>query len=74
MKGIILWLSLGIFLISGITLLKWQQSEATDYSGPTIPANGTSVVIEEEKEENEINATTSADIKTEQLANTSKKQ
>ena len=68
MKGIILWLSLGIFLISGITLLKWQQSEATDYSGSTIPANGTSVVIEEEKEEDEINATTtSADIKTEQL-------
>jgi hypothetical protein len=74
MNGIILWLSLGIFLISGITLLKWQQSEATDYSGSTIPANGTSVVIEEEKEEDEINATTSADIKTEQLANTSKKQ
>ena len=74
MKGIILWLSLGIFLISGITLLKWQQSEATDYSGSTIPANGTSVVIEEEKEEDEINATTSADIKTEQLTNTSKKQ
>ncbi|MFZ0698291.1 MAG: hypothetical protein WAM88_14250 [Nitrososphaeraceae archaeon] len=54
--------------------MKWQQSEATDYSGSTIPANGTSVVIEEEKEEDEINATTSPDIKTEQLANTSKKQ
>ena len=74
MKGIILWLSLGLFLISGITLLKGQQSKATNYNGSTIPANGTSVVIEEEKEEDEINATTSADIKTEQLANTSKKQ
>ena len=33
MKGIILWLSLGLFLISGITLLKGQHSEATDYNG-----------------------------------------
>ena len=49
MKGIILWLLLGIFLISGITLLKWKQSEATDYSGSTIPANGTSVVIEKKR-------------------------
>ena len=51
-----------------------EQSEATDYSGSTIPANGTSVVIEEEKEEDEINATTSAGIKTEQIANATKKQ
>jgi hypothetical protein len=53
MKGIILWLSLGLFLISGITLLKGQQSKATNYNGSTIPANGSSVVIEEEKEEDE---------------------
>ena len=33
MKGIILWLLLGLFLISGITLLKGEQSEATDYNG-----------------------------------------
>jgi hypothetical protein len=55
MKGIVLWVSLGIFLISGITLLEWQQSEATDYSGSTIPTNSTSGLIEEEKEEDEIN-------------------
>jgi len=54
------------------TLLKGQQSEATNYSGSTIPANSTSVLIEEEKEEDEINATTHNDIKIEQLANASK--
>ena len=72
MKGIVLWVSLGIFLISGITLLKGQQSEATDYSGSAIPANSTSGLIEEEKEEDEINATTPTSIKKEQLANISK--
>jgi hypothetical protein len=72
MKGIVLWMSLGIFLISGIILLEGQQSEATDYSGSTIPANSTSGLIEEEKEEDEINATTPTSIKKEQLANISK--
>lgn len=72
MKGIVLWVSLGIFLISGITLLEGQQSEATDYSDSTIPANSTSGLIEEEKEEDEINATTPTSIKKEQLANISK--
>jgi hypothetical protein len=43
-----------------------------DYSGSTIPANSTSVLIGEEKEEDEINATTPTDIKIGQLANTSK--
>ena len=71
MKGIVLWMSLGIFLISGITLLE-GQSEATDYSGSTIPANSTSGLIEEEKEEDEINATTPTSIEKEQLANISK--
>jgi hypothetical protein len=71
MKGIVLWMSLGIFLISGITLLE-GQSEDTDYSGSTIPANSTSGLIEEEKEEDEINATTSTSIEKEQLANISK--
>jgi hypothetical protein len=72
MKGIALWMSLGTFLVSSIILLKGQSSEATDLSGLTVPANSTSVLIEEEKEEDEINATTPADIKIEQLANTSK--
>lgn len=72
MKGIVLWVSLGIFLISGITLLEGQQSEATDYSGSTIPANSTSGLIEEEKEEDEINATTPTSIEKELLANISK--
>jgi hypothetical protein len=72
MKGIVLWMLLGIFLISGITLLEGQQSEATDYSDSTIPANSTSGLIEEEKEEDEINATTPTSIEKEQLANISK--
>jgi hypothetical protein len=71
MKGIAFWVSLEIFLISGITLLE-EQSEATDYSGSTIPANSTSDLIEEEKEEDEINATTPTSIEKEQLANISK--
>jgi hypothetical protein len=73
MKGIALWVSVGIFLVGGI-LLKGQLSEATDYSGSASPANNTSVLIEEEKEEDEINATTPTDIKIEQLANTSKQK
>lgn len=72
MNRIALWMSLGIFLVSGITLLKGQLSEATDVGGLTVPANNTSILIEEEKEEDEINATTPTDIKIEQLANISK--
>jgi hypothetical protein len=72
MKGAALWLPLGMFLVSGIILLNWQSSEATDLSNFTVSANSTSGIIEEEKEEDEINATTPTDIKTEQLANTSK--
>jgi hypothetical protein len=72
MKGIALWLPLGAFLISGIILLNGQPSEATDLSNFTVPANDTSGLIEEEKEEDEINATTPTDIKTEQLENSCK--
>jgi hypothetical protein len=72
MNRIALWMSLGIFLVSGITLLKGHLSEATDVGGSTVPANNTSILIEEEKEEDEINATTPTDIKIEQLANISK--
>ena len=71
MKGIALWVLLGIFLVSGI-LLKGQQSEATDYSTFTMPANNTSVIIDEEEEQDEINATAPTNIKKEQLANISK--
>jgi hypothetical protein len=72
MKGIALWLPLGAFLISGIILLNGQSSEGTDLSNFTVPANSTSGLvqanstsglIEEEKEEDEINATTPTDIK-----------
>ena len=73
MKGIALWVLLGIFLVSGI-LLKGQQSEATDYSTFTMPANNTSVIIDEEEEQDEINATTPTDIKKEQSTNISKQQ
>jgi hypothetical protein len=48
------------------------RPEVTDLSNFTVSANSTSGRIEEEKEEDEINATTPTDIKTEQLANTSK--
>jgi hypothetical protein len=72
MKGTALWLLLGMFVVTGIILLNGQSSEATDLSNFTVSANSTSGLIEEEKEEDEINATTPTDIKTEQLANTSK--
>ena len=67
MKGIVLWVSLGIFLIKWHHIVGREQSEATDYSGSAIPANSTSGLIEEEKEEDEINATTPTSIKKEQL-------
>jgi len=73
MNGIGLWVLLGIFLVSGI-LLKGHQSGATDDSSFTIPTNNTSVLIDEEREQDEINATTPSDIKKEQLANISKQQ
>jgi hypothetical protein len=62
-----------MFLACGI-FLGGQLSEATDYSGSASSENNTSVLIEEEKEEDEINATTPTDIRTEQLANTSKQK
>jgi hypothetical protein len=71
MKGIALWMFLGTFLMTGTILLKEQPSEATDFGDFTVPANDTSALIEEEKEEDEINATMPTDIEREQLANTS---
>jgi hypothetical protein len=72
MRGIALWLLLGTFLTCYIILLSGQSSEATDLGNFTVPVNSTSGQIEEEKEEDEINATTPTDIKTEQLTNASK--
>ena len=72
MRGIALWLLLGTVLTCCIILLNVQSSEATDLSNFTVPANNTGGQIEEEKEGDEINATTPTDIKAEQLANTSK--
>jgi hypothetical protein len=71
MKGITLWMLLGTFLVIGTILLKEQPSEATDFNDSSAPANNTGVLIKEEKEEDEINATTPTDIEGEQLANTS---
>jgi hypothetical protein len=47
------------------------RPEVTDLTNFTVSANSTCGLIEEE-EEDEINVTTPTDIKTEQLANTSK--
>ena len=65
-------MSIGLFLVGA--LLKGQLSEATDYSGSASSANNTSILIEEETEEDEINATTPTNIEKEQLANISKQQ
>jgi hypothetical protein len=62
MKEIALWVLLGMFLVSGI-LMKGQQSEATDYTNFTLPIDNTTTLIEEEKEQEETNVTTPADIK-----------
>ena len=73
MKQIALWVLLGMFLVSSI-LMKGQQSEATDNTNSTMPIDNTNILIEEEKEEDEINITTATDIKKEQFVNASKKQ
>ena len=73
MKGIVSWVSLGTFLVISIILLEGQPSEPTDSTNFTAPTNDTSVLIEEEKEEDEINATTPTNTRIEQLANTSKR-
>ena len=73
MKEIALWVLLGMFLVSGI-LMKGQQSEATDYTNSTLPIDNTTTLIEEEKEQEEINVTTPTDIKKEQFVNASKRQ
>jgi hypothetical protein len=52
--------------------LLYYSSEATDDSSIAIPTNNISVLIDEEEEQDEINATTPTDIKKEQLANISK--
>ena len=72
MKETALWVLLGIFLVSGI-LMKGQQSEATDYTNSTISTGNISILIEEEKEEDEINVTTPTDIKKEHFVNAGKK-
>ena len=73
MKEIALWVLLGIFLVGGI-LMKGNQSEATDDTDSQIPIDNTTILIEEEKEQEEINVTTPTDIKKERFVNASKKQ
>ncbi|HZC47542.1 MAG TPA: hypothetical protein VE244_00640 [Nitrososphaeraceae archaeon] len=73
MKEIALWVLLGIFLVGGV-LMKGHQSEATDYTNSTIPIDNTTTLIEEEKEQEEINVTAPTDIKKERFVNASKKQ
>ncbi len=50
MKEIALWVLLAIFLISGI-LMKGNQSEATDDTDSQIPIDNTTILIEEQKEQ-----------------------
>jgi hypothetical protein len=73
MKEIALWVLLAIFLISGI-LMKGNQSEATDDIDSKIPIDNTTILIEDEKDQEEINVTTPTDIKKERFVNASKKQ
>jgi hypothetical protein len=73
MKEIALWGLLAIFLINGI-LMKGNQSEATDDTDSQIPIDNRTILIEEEKEQEEINVTTATDIKKEPLVNASKTQ
>jgi hypothetical protein len=73
MKEIALWVLLAIFLINGI-LMKGNQSEATDDTDSQMPIDNTTILIEEEKEQEEINDTTATDAKEEPLVNASKKQ
>ena len=73
MKEIALWVLLAIFLTSGI-FMKGNQSEATDDTDSQIPIDNTTILIEEEKEQEEINVTTPTDIKKERFVNASKKQ
>jgi hypothetical protein len=73
MKEIALLILLAIFLISGI-LMKGNQSEATDDTDSQIPIDNTTILIEEEKEQDEINVTTPTDVKKEPFVNASKKQ
>jgi hypothetical protein len=54
--------------------MKGQQSEDTDYTNSTMPIDNTNILIEEEKEEDEINVTTATDIKKERFVNASKNQ
>jgi hypothetical protein len=53
--------------------MKGQQSEATDYTNSTLPIDNTTILIEEEKEQEETNVTTPTDIKKEGFVNASKK-
>lgn len=62
MKKTALWILLGIFLVNSM-LMKEQQSEATDSTNSTLPINNTTALIEEEKEQEEINVITSTDVK-----------
>ncbi len=73
MKEIALWVLLAIFFISGI-LMKGNQSEATDDIDSQMPIDNTTILIEEEKEQDEINVTTSTDVKKEPFVNASNKQ
>ncbi len=73
MKQIALWVLLAIFLINGI-LMKGNQSEATDDTDSQMPIDNKTILIEEEKEQEEINVTTPTDIKKERFVNASKKQ
>jgi hypothetical protein len=62
MKKIVFWVMLAIFSIGSI-MMKGQQLEATDYTNSTLPVQNTTELIEEEKDEEETNVTSSTDVK-----------
>ncbi|MGI0042429.1 MAG: hypothetical protein ACRD47_01850 [Nitrososphaeraceae archaeon] len=70
MSELAIWLLLGIFLAGGI-LMKGQQSERII----RIPQyrDNTTILIEEEKEQEEINDTTATNIEKERFVDASKK-
>jgi hypothetical protein len=72
MNKLPIWLSLGIFLVGGI-LMKGQQPEATDYTNSTISTDNTTILIEEEMEQDEINDITPTQIEKERVVNANKK-
>jgi hypothetical protein len=61
MRKVAFYMLLGVSLIT-MLLSDRGQSEATDFTNSTLPIDNTTIYIEEEKEEDESNVTTSTAI------------